>query len=449
MDTSKIRSALGIIEQARSEGRGLTAPEIAACLNATPADRKDEALAVVNLTGKNADLRAVDRRDALAAVLSDVDATRRANGDLSDEEVREQYRQRATEQAERAAAAEEAFRNIGLGARDVRSLSAANPDLDRAFRAALNNDRTPIVVAPTTRRGYYQPGLEQRDVTSANFVGTSFHNAIVRHLVESSAVLAAGATFIQTDTAETLKVPRSTANSTAAIVTEGNTIGESDPTISSASLTGFKYGFLVQVSAEMLRDASFDLVGFLAAQGGTAIGTAFGAHLITGNGSGQPRGVVNDATVGVTGGTGVAGVPSADNLIDLQGSLVEGYMRSPAAAFLMRNATWSAIRKIKETGSGGYVFTTDVPPSGSGAVGTLLGKPVFIDPNIPATGIGAKSVYFGDWSRVFVRQVGPVRWEASPDFAFDKDLVTFRGLTTLDAVTVDTSAIKVFQGGAS
>lgn len=347
----------------------------------------------------------------------------------------------------RAADAQAALARVGAAVPVARAaLSGRDADLDTAFReAVVNNSRRPIVVPAESRA--WQPGLEARDLTTSGNVGTTFGARIVRHLVESGAVLSAGATLLAQDSGETFKVPRSTAHSTAAIVAEAGAIGESDPTLGTVTMGSFKYGFLVQVTNELVADAAFDLLGYLAEQAGVAIGTAAGAHFANGTGTGQPRGVVLESTAGVTGGTGVAGAFTADNLIDVYHSLAEPYARSQAAGWLMRNATLAAVRKLKDS-QNRYLFSLDVP-AGSGAAGTLLGRPVWCDPSVPAVGLSAASVVFGDFSRYWVRSVGGIRFERSDDYAFGSDLVTFRGLSRLDGAAVDTSAFKHFAGGAS
>ncbi|WP_170964144.1 phage major capsid protein [Agromyces tardus] len=315
-----------------------------------------------------------------------------------------------------------------------------------------------ITIPDNERRSGFQPGIEQRALitTSGSGLVGNFWSRIQRHLVESSSILAAGATVIQHDNGEPVKIPKSTAFSTAGIVTEGSIIPTSDPTLGSITLGSYKYGFLVQISQELAEDAAFDLEGFLAEQSGVAIGNGFGAHAITGTGTGQPRGVLTDATLGVTGPTGTATSFGAqttagqggDLLIDLAGSLAEPYARSQSAAWLMRNSTLNAIKKLRDS-TGNYVFSPEVIP-GSGSSGTLLGRPVYTDPTMPAMAANAKSVVFGDISRYWVRQVNGLRFERSSDFAFDKDLITFRGLARLDGALVDTTgAVKYFQHSAT
>lgn len=353
------------------------------------------------------------------------------------------------EQDQRAQTSEDAFRQLLAGPVEVRT--PADTDLDARFRAAvLDNDRRPIVVANPCNRSGYQPGVERRDLATTSGGGllpTSFFATVQRHMVDSAAVLAAGATVLNSTTGEPIKIPRSTAHSSAVIVTEGALIGDSDPTLGSVTLGAYKYGFLVQVTHELANDSNFDLLSYLGEQAGVAIGNAFGAHAISGTGTGQPRGLLTDATVGVTGAT-AGGAFTADELIDLYFSVAEPYARSASAGWIMRTSTLGAVRKLKASGTGEYLFSQDVPP-GSGAAGTLLGRPVYLDPTMPAVGSNAKAIAFGDLSRYWVRQVEGLRFDRSDDYAFAHDLVTFRALARLDGALVDTTgAVKVFQGAA-
>jgi HK97 family phage major capsid protein len=279
-----------------------------------------------------------------------------------------------------------------------------------------------------------------------NTVPTSFYDRLIAHLIEVSAIMQAGATILNTNSGEVIQVPKTTAHSSAAIVTEGNAIGVSDPTFGQIPLGAYKYGTMIQVSRELLDDTGVDLEGYLAMQAGRALGNAFGAHAMTGTGTSQPRGVITDATLGVTGGTGVAGAFSADNLIDLFFSVIAPYRASASCKWIMKDSTVANARKLKDT-TGQYIWQ---PGLQSGAPDMILGKPVLTDPNVPATALSAKSLVFGDFSQFFVRFAGGVRFERSDDYAFNTDLVTFRALLRADCSLVDlTGAVKYFAGGAS
>lgn len=294
--------------------------------------------------------------------------------------------------------------------------------------------------------------LQQRALTvgtataGGDTVPTTFYDRLVQHLIQNSAIMQSGAMVLNTDGGETIQVPKTTAHSSASIVTEGGTIGESDPTFGQVPLAAFKYGCLIQISRELLDDTGVDLEGYLSMQAGRALGNAFGAHAITGTGTSQPRGVVTDATVGLTGGTGVAGAFTSDDIIDLFFSVIAPYRKSPAATWMMADSSIAAVRKLKDT-TGQYLWQ---PGLQVGVPDTILGKPVLTEPNVAAVGLNAKSVIFGDMSQYFVRLAGGVRFERSDDFAFDTDLVTFRALMRADGALVDlTGAVKTFRGGAS
>jgi HK97 family phage major capsid protein len=279
-----------------------------------------------------------------------------------------------------------------------------------------------------------------------NTVPTSFYDRLMAHLIETTAIMQAGATVLQTSSGENIQIPKTTAHSAAAIVTEGAAIGASDPAFGQITVGAFKYGLLIQVSRELITDTGADLEGYLAMQAGRAIGNAFGAHAITGTGTTQPRGIVLDATLGVTGGAGVVGVPTADNLIDLFFSVIKPYRDSPSARWLLKDSTVATLRKLKDT-TNQYLWQ---PGLVAGAPDQFLGKPVLTDPGVAATALSAKSVLFGDMSQYFIRMVNGVRFERSDDYAFNTDLVTFRCLMRADGALVDlTGAVKYFQGNAA
>lgn len=376
-----------------------------------------------------------EKRDLSAEELQ---TDERLNADL--DQIAE--RVKSLEEAEqRAKDTEEAFAKL-LAQPPARG---HHPEENADLRAFLKGERRSFDLRPEGPVNY-------RDLTKGtataggNTVPTSFYNQLIAHLIEVSGVMMAGPTVLNTDSGENIEVPTTTAHSSAAIVSEGGAIAESDPAFAKRTLGAYKYGVLIQVSSELLDDTGVDLEGYLAMQAGRALGNAFGAHLVTGSGSSQPTGVITSASTGVTGGTGVAGAFTADNLIDLFFSVIAPYRNSPSAGWLLRDASLAAVRKLKDS-NGQYLWQPSVQ---LGVPDTLLSKPVHTDPNVAAVATSAKSVAFGDFSAYFVRQVNGVRFERSDDYAFNTDLVTFRALLRGDGLTVDqTGAIKVFAGAGT
>lgn len=280
----------------------------------------------------------------------------------------------------------------------------------------------------------------------ASTVKISFYERLMAHLIEVSGIMQAGPTVLNTTSGEQIQIPKTTAHSTAALTAEAGTIAASDPAFGQVPLDAYKYAVLMQVSTELVTDTSVDLEGYLAMQAGRAVGNAFGVHAMVGTGTNQPNGLVTAASVGVTGGTAVVGAFTADNLIDLMFSVISPYRNSPSCAWMMKDSTLASVRKLKDT-TNQYLWQ---PSLQVGVPDTLLGKPVYTDPNIAAPALNAKSVVFGDISQYFVRMVNGVRFEQSRDFAFNTDLVTYRCIIRADGDLPDlTGAVKVFAGGAS
>jgi HK97 family phage major capsid protein len=269
---------------------------------------------------------------------------------------------------------------------------------------------------------------------------------LYEHLVESSTLISGGATIFNTNGGENLDVPVTTTHGAAALVAEAGTIAQSDPVFNKRTLGSFKYGELILVPTELLQDTGVDLEGYLARMAGRAVGNALGAHLVTGTGSGQPSGLFLNSTLGVTSGTGVAGAPTFDNLIDLFYSVIPPYRKSPEAAWLVKDSTAGALRKLKDS-QNRYLWESSLI---AGQPDMILGKPVYTDPNVAATAVNAKSVAFGDLSAYWVRLVNNIRFERSDDFKFDTDVVAFRCLIRGDGMLVDQSgAVKHFVGAAT
>jgi HK97 family phage major capsid protein len=253
-------------------------------------------------------------------------------------------------------------------------------------------------------------------------------------------------TILNTAGGETLQVPSLATYSAGTLFSQGGTIGESDPAFNSfVELKAYKYGFLVQLSREMIEDSGVDILSFLADQVGNGLGYSVQAQLTTGDGSNKPKGIAAAAGSGVTGGTGVSGAFTADNLIDLYYSLDGAARLLPGLGWMMNGASIGAVRKLKDN-SGQYVFQ---PSLSMDSPDMLLGKPVFENPHLVDQGVNAKSVIVGHLPSYFVRQVGGIRLDRSDDFAFNTDLVTFRATIRVDGNLPQSSHIKYFAGGTA
>jgi HK97 family phage major capsid protein len=337
-------------------------------------------------------------------------------------------------------------------ARQFRSaIFAKNPAPIEVFSQQLDDEWPDDIPEPVHGRSG-RVRVHTRDTltsTATQALGVDVYGRIVQHLVETSALMRAGATVLTTETGENLVVPKSTGFVTTNLIAEGASITESDPTLGTVTLGAFKYANYFEISTELANDSPTNLLDFLARQAALSLGlgtTGFGNHLINGNGTGQPRGLLLDAATGVTGPAGTAGGlgtqgtanQGTDALWNLVGSVAEPYADAASAAFLMRNAVDVGIRKLRDT--------TGQPVNGLGDRRNLLGYPVYHDPFMPAAANAAEYIAFGAMDRYFIRIVNGVRFERSDEFRFQNDLVAFRCIIRLDGALVDTAAIKSFVG---
>jgi HK97 family phage major capsid protein len=302
-------------------------------------------------------------------------------------------------------------------------------------------------IASGERRSF---SFEQRDVLKSSTgapVPTSFYSTLVEQLVIQGPMLDGNViTMLTTASGENLQIPRTSTYTAPAITAEGTAIAESDPTFASfITLGAFKFGATLQLSREVVEDSGIDLLSYVARQAGVGMGTAVNAALTVGTGTTQPFGVSTNAGSAVTGGTGVSGVPTVENLVDLVYSVGSPYRRR-GAAFQMNATTTAAVRKLKDT-TGQFLWSPSVQ---AGQPDSLLGFPIYENPDVVSAATGARSVLFGDFaSAYFVRQVRGVDFSRDDSYAFAQDLITFRVTWRGDGNVVDSNAVKYFKGGAS
>ncbi len=269
-------------------------------------------------------------------------------------------------------------------------------------------------------------------------------NSVYEYLVTGSGVLRSNVDILNTPAGETYRLPRFTAYSTGTAVPQGTAIPQSDPTFAHVEFGAWKYAALTEWSRELEFDTNVPLGTYLGRNLGVAISESIAPQLVNGAGTAGPQGILAAAGGTVTGGTGVAGMPTVAEIIDLVYTLESPYQA--AASFVMHPTTLAKIAKITDDNKRSILvpsLATDVPS-------TILGYPVFTDPAMPTTGTSKASVFYGDLSRyMIVRWAGSLRVEVSYDAKFAEDLVQCRAVQRVDSRIVDPKAGAVYVGGAS
>jgi HK97 family phage major capsid protein len=389
--------------------------------------------------------------------------------DSIDAEVRQMVE---TEQRERDAAASREALNEVFGEQTVeRAARTEAEELRSWFRGEIrrsedNIDGRPNAIAVDIRaaareRELLRSGATPEEVRAllwdtgsiASGVPTSLSRNLYQYLEASIAALRMPTTKITTDSGEAMGFPRVNAHGIATqVIAQGTAIGGTDPTFARMTLDAFKYGQLVQVASEVIQDTGFDVVGFVGQNIGRAVGRVIDADLVVGTGTGEPLGMMSGVIVGAAGTVATGGsliTPTYEALVDLVYSVNDEYRSSGSAGFLTRDATAGVLRKLRD-GAGGTVGAPMWQPSltqgiTAGEPDRLLGFPVWTDPNVASLASNARIMAFGDWNAYYVRLVGSLVIERSDDYAFNTDLVTFRGKQRVDGDYIDLTAVNLLK----
>jgi len=279
--------------------------------------------------------------------------------------------------------------------------------------------------------------IKGNDARGGYTVDEDFVNRLYEEMAEFSVIRQAGPTTLRTERGNDLLIPKTDGFSTATIVGEASQIGQSNPTFTQAKMGAYKYAFILVASRELIEDTAVpDLISFFAAQGGRAIGDAQGQHFLAGDGSGKPKGIVADATVGKT--AAATDAITSDELLDLYHSVIRPYRAR--GTWLVHDSTILAIRKLKVEGQ--YLWQ---PGLQAGEPGRLLGRPVFPDPHMPTIEADAAAIAFGDVSGYWIRDVTSVEVVRSDEYLFDTDQIAWRFIARSDGKLIDTSAIRLLK----
>ncbi|RUM98089.1 phage major capsid protein [Pseudaminobacter arsenicus] len=187
----------------------------------------------------------------------------------------------------------------------------------------------------------------------------------------------------------------------------------STPTLREIAINTGEIYAMPATTQKALDDSRIDVAAWLADEVSIEFAEKEGAAFASGDGVNKPRGVLSYDMVAnadyawgkigfVVSGKAdgfvapTASANPADALIDLYYALKSGYRNG--AAWLMSDAVMATVRKFKDA-QGAYIWN---PPSGTAEVGTILGKPVHTDDNMPAVGAGNFPVAFGNFQRAYL-----------------------------------------------
>lgn len=328
----------------------------------------------------------------------------------------------------------EAAKRNGVHLGDKEFTIRLNPDTETLQRRQrIFRSRTPDVAYEESR------ALEQRALSTqvgqlGGFtIAPNFNAAIESALLYYGPMLQV-ATPLRTSTAadypmmtdnETTKTGSYVGENTAITTTEGVTINQVVFHAYKATTNA------ILVPYELLRDTSINLTAYLAAKLGERLGRFINTECTTG--AIKAKGIVTGATAGVTTASSTAIV--MDETLSLLHAVDVAYRNDPSFAFMFHDNILLALRKLKASGSGEYLWANGTQ---AGEPDRLWGKPYFVNNDMAST-IATTNITMlaGAFAKYHVRTVGEIRLTMTEERYWEYDQTAFAGYMYFDGGLVD------------
>jgi HK97 family phage major capsid protein len=273
-------------------------------------------------------------------------------------------------------------------------------------------------------------------------IPTDLANELVKSLAAWGPMLDPGVTRqIVTAAGNTIYWPTVNDTSTVGVRLAENTAAtsEGDVTFGQKQLDAYKYSSgPILVSSELLQDSAFDIGAILNDLMGERIARKVNTDLTTGDGSGDPNGIVTATSAGKT-TAGVAAV-TADEIIDFYHSIDPAYRSLPSFRFMFNDSTLQAIRKLKD-GQNRYLI--DGLRDNAASINLAgISVPYSVNQAMASMATGAKFMLAGAFDKYIVRRVREFVVRRSDELYLTSDQSVFVGFARFDGDLMDTGAVK-------
>lgn len=286
------------------------------------------------------------------------------------------------------------------------------------------------------------------DAAGGYLVPDGFRTRLIERM-RSIGGMANHAETIVTESGSPLTWPTVDDNVSGEIVAEHATGTEgADIVFGTGSLGAYKYMSLgandlpLRVSVELLQDAAFDVTGLLTRIMGKRIARAQAADFATGDGTGEPLGIlVGTPDVVLASGDEI----TYAKLLDVVHSIDPDYREG--AKWVFNDTTLKSVR-LMEDGNQRPLWLPSTGGIGDSLPGgTLLGYPVVIDSSFPNVGDNVNFAAFGDIEEAYViRRVRDVTLVVDPYGRAANGEVQFTAWARADGTIQNPNAYAILAG---
>jgi HK97 family phage major capsid protein len=248
------------------------------------------------------------------------------------------------------------------------------------------------------------------------------YNIEVERAMKDYGGMLEAATMMNTGTGATMNFPTNDATSeVGAIVGQNTTVNRADATFANVSLDVYKYTSNdIALPWELIQDTFIDIEALIQDILAERLGRILNTHATVGTGTGQPRGAVTASALGKAGTTGQTLTVTYDDLVDLEHSVDPAYRRLPGVGFMMHDTSLRVVRKLKDSQGRPLFVPGYETTSPGGAPDKLLGRPIYINQDVPVMAANARSILFGAFKKYRVRRVMDLTIFRMTDSAFTR-----------------------------
>ncbi len=365
----------------------------------------------------------VAKRAALDAALIEAEQAREDEARIAAEEARERA-------AAKVAGITAAARNTsGLPVDEIRAFVRGERGAVQAvIPFSSPEQRADMVTSDSTVYAQYT-------------VPQTWADRVVNFQIAGSGVLRAGPTIINTAGGNQINMPILSTDASAAAGTEGSGATQTNPVFSTAPLNAYRFDGYFSVSNELLEDTGVDMESLLAEYAGRALAAKINPYFAdpdVGTGSSTIAAVQIGSTTGKTAAayTGV----TVDEIKELIYSVLPEYRKSGRAAIVANSAVTLSTALARDD-NGAYLWQPSLIAS---EPDRFMGYPWHEDAYMDSLATGNEPMFFGDLKSAYVVRYahGGMKFIASKEFAVTSFETTFVWGVWVDAVTVDTLAVK-------
>jgi HK97 family phage major capsid protein len=250
-------------------------------------------------------------------------------------------------------------------------------------------------------KNYFEKTKEEKGLrTDSNLLGgylinPQISNEIIKNITEIS-LIRNMAKNVPLSASRWQQIVRS-ATGAVGLIGERQIISTStDSTYGEVVMYSKKIGAKSTVTIEMLQDSTVDIQNQIMQDVSEVIGQIQGQQFVNGsNSANDVEGFMNNVNVGTT--TSASLTTLADALIKVQGDIKTAYTNR--AVFGLNRKTIAAIRALKTSGSGEYIFSTgnfaDNKPN------LIAGIPYIEIPDMPDLASASKPIILADWKSFY------------------------------------------------